>query len=211
MNLSLPWLSMVLRSPVVAPQQSETALQAATTPHAELEARAQRGDRDALEALLREHTPAMIRFAASFVARDEAPDMAQRSLERIVKNIAHFDPTRGRFKTWAMAITRNICIDHLRARREVLRNTTEALDPPDPAPHINPVRALENKESMVALEQALQTLPEGTRSALTLFHVHGESYDAIANILDVPRGTVMTWLHRGRKQLKDALQGYEHA
>ncbi len=44
------------------------------------------------------------------------------------------------------------------------------------------------------------------RSAIVLFHVHGSSYEEIAATLDVPKGTVMTWLHRGRRRLRDALE-----
>ena len=44
------------------------------------------------------------------------------------------------------------------------------------------------------------------RSAIVLFHVHGQSYEEIAAALEVPKGTVMTWLHRGRKRLRAALE-----
>lgn len=170
-----------------------------------LELRAARGDQDALARLLREHAPALVRFAATLVSHRDAPDMAQRALERIVKNISRFDPERGRFKTWAMAITRNVCIDHLRKRRELLSQNDGQTETADLAPQVDPARALESKQSILELQRALQTLPEEMRSALTLFHVHGESYDEIAKILDVPKGTVMTWLHRGRKRLKEQL------
>ncbi len=175
-------------------------------PASSLEHRATGGDQDALARLLREHAPALVRFATTLVAHRDAADMTQRALERIVKNIGRFDPQRGRFKTWAMAITRNVCIDHLRKRQELLSQTETQPDPQDLGPQADPSRALENKENIVELQRALQTLPEEMRSALTLFHVHGESYDDIATILDVPKGTVMTWLHRGRKRLKEQLE-----
>jgi len=54
--------------------------------------------------------------------------------------------------------------------------------------------------------EALATLPEGQRSALVLFHVHEASYEQIAKALGVPIGTVMTWIHRGRKRLRDAME-----
>lgn len=201
MNLQLTMLPMVLRSRVVAPSESQDLAGIA------LERRIARGDRDALAEALREHAPLLIRYAATLVHRDEASDMGQRALERIVKNLGSFDPERGRFRTWAITITRNVCIDHLRRRRDLLAATSEPVEPADLSPQADPARALESKQGLVALERAMGDLPEGMRSALTLFHVHGESYDSIATILDVPKGTVMTWLHRGRKQLRDRLDG----
>ena len=55
------------------------------------------------------------------------------------------------------------------------------------------------------LAEALNTLPEKMRLAGVLFHVHGASYEEIEGTLEVPLGTVMTWLHRGRKRLRAAL------
>ena len=56
------------------------------------------------------------------------------------------------------------------------------------------------------LAEALETLPENMRSAVVLFHVHERTYQQIAETLDVPIGTVMTWLHRGRKRLRKAME-----
>jgi RNA polymerase sigma-70 factor (ECF subfamily) len=56
------------------------------------------------------------------------------------------------------------------------------------------------------LSKALETLPEAMRFAVVLYHVHEATYEEIAQTLDVPLGTVMTWLHRGRKRLRTALE-----
>jgi RNA polymerase sigma-70 factor (ECF subfamily) len=61
------------------------------------------------------------------------------------------------------------------------------------------------------LATALETLPEPMRLAIVLFHVHDSSYEEIAAALEVPIGTVMTWLHRGRKRLRAALEPAETA
>ena len=50
------------------------------------------------------------------------------------------------------------------------------------------------------------TLPESQREAIALHHLDGLAYREVAEILEVPIGTVMTWLHRGRATLKDALR-----
>ena len=56
-----------------------------------------------------------------------------------------------------------------------------------------------------ALEEAVQALPPSYREVIHLFHVEHLSYKEIAATLDVPIGTVMTWLHRARTRLKSAL------
>ena len=61
------------------------------------------------------------------------------------------------------------------------------------------------------LFEALETLPPPMRAAVVLFHVHDASYEEIAAALDVPMGTVMTWLHRGRRRLRAVLSDGETA
>jgi RNA polymerase sigma-70 factor (ECF subfamily) len=63
------------------------------------------------------------------------------------------------------------------------------------------------REELRRLDRALDALSEGPREAIILFHIEEMSYRDIAAALEVPVGTVMTWLHRGRAQLKAALGG----
>src|SRR4029450_241202 len=63
------------------------------------------------------------------------------------------------------------------------------------------------REQLSRLERALDDLDEGPREAIVLFHIEEMSYRDIAAALEVPMGTVMTWLHRGRVQLKKAVDG----
>lgn len=67
------------------------------------------------------------------------------------------------------------------------------------------MEAVAARRDVVRLEHALYGLAEGPREAVALFHFDNLSYDEIAEILDVPLGTVMTWLHRGRAALKKSL------
>src|SRR5439155_24544123 len=63
------------------------------------------------------------------------------------------------------------------------------------------------REQLSRVERALAHLDDGPREAIVLFHLEEMSYRDIAAALEVPMGTVMTWLHRGRAQLRKALEG----
>ncbi len=174
-----------------------------------LEARASSGDRRALEALLREHARAIHDVCRFVAGQSDAHDATQEALERIVTVIEKFDPEKGSFRTWALTVTRNVCRDRLR-RRGLERRTfiadgesaQEWVSSEAPSPERVALARMETEK----LEAALATLPEKMRLAVVLYHSHGSTYEEIAAALEVPIGTVMTWLHRGRKRLRAALE-----
>jgi RNA polymerase sigma-70 factor, ECF subfamily len=168
-----------------------------------LDARAARGDRDALARLLREHGRAIQELCFFVAGHAEAADAAQEAFEKIVVGIGKFDPERGSFRTWALTVARNACRDRL--RRRGLERATFSDDEVEGASGSNPEDHVANLREVANLEQALSTLPEPMRAAIVLFHLQEASYEEIADTLEVPKGTVMTWLHRGRKRLQAAL------
>lgn len=175
----------------------------------ELEERASRGDRRALEALLREHARAVHDLCRFLIGPGEARDSAQEALEKIVLSITKFDPAKGTFRAWALTVARNACRDRMRRRGLERRTFVDDGDTvtgitASELPDVERV-ALARIES-ARLARALETLPEPMRLAIVLFHVHDSSYEEIAEALEVPIGTVMTWLHRGRKRLRTALE-----
>lgn len=197
-------LALTLSLPSV-PRRSTPRPAGGRTIQNSLESRASRGDRHALESLLREHGRAIHDVARHLVGDSYARDAAQEALEKIVVSIASFDPERGSFRSWALTVTRNICRDRLR-RRGLERKTF--VDDGDDVTSLTPSEAPDVERVALArieserLLAAIETLPESMRIALVLFHVHDSSYEEIAGALDVPIGTVMTWLHRGRKRLR---------
>lgn len=158
---------------------------------------------------MREHARAIHDVCRFVAGMDDAHDATQESLERIVTSIDRFDPARGSFKTWALTVSRNVCRDRLR-RRGLERRTF--IDQGDEATSYTasgapgPERVALARIESERLGEALETLPEPMRLAVVLFHVHEATYEEIARTLDVPMGTVMTWLHRGRKRLRAALE-----
>src|SRR5690606_23418658 len=147
---------------------------------ASLETRAAGGDKNALEALLREHARA-IHDVCRFVAGEaDARDATQESLERIVTSIDRFDPTRGTFKSWALTVARNVCRDRLRrgglGRRAFVDEGDQATAwTASEAP--GPERAALARIESARLAKALEALPEPMRLAVVLFHVHEATYE----------------------------------
>lgn len=191
------------------PRDATSARRRIGTIEDSLEGRASRGDRRALEALLREHARAVHDLCRYLAGPEHGRDAAQEALEKIVISVTKFDPSKGTFRGWALTVARNVCRDRL--RRRGLERRTFVGDGDDvtsatasEAPDVERV-ALARIESR-RLAAALETLPEGMRLAVVLFHVHDSSYEEIATALEVPIGTVMTWLHRGRKRLRAALE-----
>ncbi len=171
--------------------------------------RAKGGDRDAIAALLREHGQAIFQLCHHVAGPADGRDAAQEAFERIVSGIGSFDPDRGAFRSWALTVARNVCRDRLR-RRGLERAAFLADGEPEtvaaPSRTPDPERAALVRADAETLDRALATLPEQMRTALVLFHLHDTSYEEIAAQLDVPMGTVMTWLHRGRKRLRAAVE-----
>jgi RNA polymerase sigma-70 factor (ECF subfamily) len=167
------------------------------------------GDRNALAALLREHGQAIGQLCHFVAGPRDGRDAAQEAFERIVVSIDKYDPAKGSFRSWALTVARNVCRDRLRRRGlEKAAFTADGETHTDLARAAGPdpeAQALLRADA-TALEAALEALPEEMRTALVLFHFHEASYEEIAASLDVPIGTVMTWLHRGRKRLKAALE-----
>jgi RNA polymerase sigma-70 factor (ECF subfamily) len=113
-----------------------------------------------------------------------------------------FDPGRP-VLPWLVAIARRLCLDLLRRRKVMASIETVPVAGPPPGPEGEALV----REQLSRLERALADLDEGPRDAVLLFHVEGMSYRDIAAALEVPIGTVMTWLHRGRAELRKVVEG----
>ena len=168
----------------------------------ELARRARRGDTAAFDELVgRFHRP-VYRFCWRLLRSPDAEDLAQDTFVRAFVHFERFDPERP-VLPWLIAIARRLCLDLLRRRKMMSHIETMPIGPP-PGPTPEGEAAL--REQLGRLERALDDLDEGPREAIILFHIEGMSYRDIAAALEVPMGTVMTWLHRGRAQLKKTVE-----
>lgn len=175
---------------------------------AALAAAAARGDREALTELVRRHARAVYGVCSHLAVFGEVHDTTQETLEKIVTRVGSYDAEKGPFRSWSLAIARHTCMDRQR-RRGLERRAFHADGETQTAAALgqapDPERLALARSDARQLQLALAELPEPMRAALVLFHVHETSYEEIAAALEVPIGTVMTWLHRGRKRVREAL------
>lgn len=146
--------------------------------------------------------PRLRRFARGLAGNaDQADDLVQASLEKALRNLDGF--TRGtRMDAWMFRIIRNTWIDVVRARRTTLDYDTEA------AGTIIGSDGRTTTEAhlhLAEVRRAIATLPEGQRTVLLLVCVEGMRYREVAQILDIPHGTVMSRLSRARLALSARL------
>lgn len=129
----------------------------------------------------------------------DAADATQEALIAIVRGLHRFDG-RAAFGTWAYRITTNACLDELRRRK---RRPTTGLDHlPEPAA---PGDVGEAAAAGADVETALATLPPEFRAAVVLRDLCALDYAEIAEVLDVPLGTVRSRISRGRAAVAAAL------
>ncbi len=167
---------------------------------------AQHGDRRALDTLLRRHydrVHAVCRRIAG--GTRDADDATQEAMIRIVRGLPRFDG-RSAFSTWAYRIATNAALDELRRRRRrpALHVVEDEGQPPE-AVDPRAEREVTAIGDRMAIEAALEDLPEDFRVAVVLRDVADLDYAEIAAVLDVPVGTVKSRIARGRGQLADAL------
>jgi RNA polymerase sigma-70 factor (ECF subfamily) len=165
---------------------------------------AQRGDRDALEALLRGQYDRVHAVCWRMTGNGaDAVDAAQEALIAITRGLPRFD-ARARFSTWAYRVTVNACLDELRRRGR----RPEPVDA-DRMVAAMPARA-DDGDAVVdrlLVDDALSTLSPDFRAVVVLRDLCGLDYREVAEILDVPIGTVRSRLARGRGALADRLGG----
>jgi len=150
---------------------------------------------------MRRYQGPVYRQCRRYLPEAEAEEVCQDTFVRAFTAIERFDPSRPLFP-WLYTIAKRLCLDRLRRDRQ---DPTDDLETRVADSHAGPERQASGREMMVVLNKAMAELPEGQREVLGLFHIEGLPYKEIARIMELPMGTVMTWIHRGRKALREAL------
>ncbi|HEY3811148.1 MAG TPA: sigma-70 family RNA polymerase sigma factor [Acidimicrobiales bacterium] len=165
---------------------------------------AKNGDRDALDTLLRRHYDRIHAVCRRMTGNDaDAADAAQDALIAVARGLPRFDD-RSRFSTWVYRIAVNASIDELRRRA---RRPGVSLDDMESLSVAAPVGdAPEQAADRVDIDVALRRLPEDFRAAVVLRDLCGLDYAEIAEVLQVPPGTVRSRIARGRAALVGLLE-----
>jgi RNA polymerase sigma-70 factor, ECF subfamily len=147
--------------------------------------------------------------------REQAEDLAQETFVKVFNNIERYDP-RYKFSSWIFKIASNLAIDAMRKKElstvsiDGSRNASnneeiEASQITVVSRDENPEERLEAKQLGEEIERAIGTLRPDYRTAILLRHVEGRPYEEIAEIMEIPLGTVKTYIHRARTALKESL------
>jgi len=149
--------------------------------------------------------------------RERAEDLTQETFVRTFNNLDRYDRSY-KFSSWLFKIAYNLTVDHLRKKElrtisihgspdavtaDQQEATSVTLESAEEAPDVR----LESLELAGQLEDAIGQLRAEYRTAILLRHVEGRAYEEIAEIMDIPLGTVKTYIFRARRQLREGLSG----
>jgi len=171
--------------------------------------RAQRGDREAFARLVARHQRYVYNLAYRLLRNThEAEDLAQEVFLRTWRGLDSF---RGeaKFTTWLYRIVTNLCYNRLpRLRRQLLEADVDDANSSAMTLSSNedPPAAAEAAEQRAFLHRQIAVLPAKYQAVITLFYLQELSYQEIAQVLDLPLGTVKTHLFRARERLKRQMQ-----
>lgn len=171
------------------------------------------GSQRAYAVLMDRHRQAIFHIINKIVRDDEiANDLVQETFMKAFSALASYR-SEFRFSTWLYKIAANASIDYLRKKRiQALsldrpvetRDGTIEFEVPDYSYH--PERELERKEQSFSIEEAINSLPKNYRDVIIYRHKEDKSYDEIADLLDIPVGTVKARIFRARELLKKKLK-----
>jgi len=177
---------------------------------------AQKGDPAAFRELVERYQRRVYQLAVGMLKdSDDAMDIAQETFVRVHKYLPSFKGDSS-FFTWTYRIAMNLCLDAQRKKGRVERvdladgdaaEIEAAMDPPSAA-LAGPQRAALNTELQGKLEEALASLSESHRSILLLREMEGLSYEELAKVLGIRKGTVMSRLFHARLKMQNKLREY---
>ncbi len=197
-------LQHVMRRTTEAP--TGTPVQAAVGP---VTAAARSPEAVLFEEMVTSHLDPLYRTALRLTGRPhDAEDLVQETYLRAWRSLHTYRPGTNP-KAWLFRILQNAHIDRYRAATRTVQ-TVDEMEGQDPAfvVHETPESVVLSGVMDAEIKQALMALPEVFRSCLILADLEGFSYQEIADILSIPRGTVMSRLFRGRRAMRRALANY---
>jgi RNA polymerase sigma-70 factor (ECF subfamily) len=181
--------------------------------------RCQQGDREAFRLLVeRYQRKAYVQALGMLKDKDEAMDVAQEAFVKVYKYLDQFKGDSS-FYTWLYRIVANLCVDRLRkttSRSPASQEYDDAVGRGEGAGAgilstqlgTNPQKSVLRSELAEKMEAALAQIPEKHREILLLRELEGMSYEDLARILKIPKGTVMSRLFHARAKMQKLLVEY---
>jgi len=133
--------------------------------------------------------------------RDEAEDIVQETFVRMFATISNLTP-QGRFEGYLARIATNLVVERWRRKRPTGEISEAHPSPDEPEPWQAAAENEDRRRMLAAAWRAIEGLDPGPRAAVLLFYAQDQSCDEIAGTLDVPVGTVKTWLFRSRNHVR---------
>ena len=162
------------------------------------------GDMQAFRWLVSRHEQLVAHVASRIIQNnDELEEVCQDIFMKAYEKLKTF---RGeaKFSTWLVSIAYRMSLNHVAKRKgyrsslDEVRNLT--------SDEAGGEGILEASDMKKWLEEAISRLPEAQRVVITLFHLEEMSYEEVAEITDMPVGTVKNYLFRGRRRLKELME-----
>jgi len=161
------------------------------------------GNERAFREIITRHTGVIYAAVRSIMGNsDETDDTVQEIFVKIYKGLPRFKG-KARFSTWAYTIARNEAINALNRRKKNLYNIEEFNNLA--ASNDTPEEAYRKKESALNLENYIKRLDKDYRAVIELRYLADKSYLEVADIMDIPIGTVKTYIHRAKLRLKELM------
>ena len=171
----------------------------------DLAARCLAGDRDAFEALYRQHVGRLYNLAWRMSGGgDDADDLVQDIFLQAYRKLGSYKGESS-LGTWLYRLAVNLCLDRLRSKAGKMEKVTDSIDEEDADPVVAPGSPAEVNIARMDLEKAIGTLPPSYRATFVLHDVEGYQHDEIARMLDISEGSSKSLLHKARMKLRRAL------
>jgi RNA polymerase sigma factor (sigma-70 family) len=157
------------------------------------------------EDVVRDHSARVYRLAYRLTGNShDAEDLTQEVFVRVFRSLSTYSP--GTFEGWLHRITTNLFLDMARRRQRIrfegLDEETARIGGAEPTP----AQAFDDRHLDGDVQAALKALPPEYRAAVILCDIEGLSYEEISDTLGIKLGTVRSRIHRGRAQLREALE-----
>ena len=162
------------------------------------------GDRAAFDALVLRYQDRLHRFVAWSISTGDADDTTQDVFVEAYRSLGTWR-RKSTFRTWLYGVARNVCRHHARQtrRRDRTRDDSGVGDCPDHT--FGPFESVATRSELADLMVAVIRLPREQRVTLMLRAWEGLSYDEIAAVTNVPKGTVRSRLHSARRVVAQAI------